>query len=408
MGCKTEFISIVMKTIYKTDVVLFGGGVAGLWLLNHLKQVGYSAILLENESVGGIQTIHSQGVIHSGFKYQNNPIIVAQLKQMRQAWIDALQGSGIVQLTKTKIFAQKQHYWTQNKTVNTDFYDDLVGDDFKKLSKTDFPTVLKHPNYTGQVFEAAEMVLDMPSLINNLYENVADCIFKIKDKPVFYFNENGSMNAIRLEKDTIIEAQFFIFCAGAGNESLMNDLKINSLSFQSFQKMQKRPLHQVLIQKPDLPSFYGVCVSPEQGAFTPVIITTHYNNKKQKVWYLGGDIATKGVERSEKEQISFAQTEMKRLLPHLHWSDATWTTLRVDRAEPLQAAASLPTDVCVDVCMNAIQVFPVKFALMPEVADKVLTIFKSLKIKAIAQPTLPKLDKPTLLKPIWFESCKRI
>ncbi|MEO0041455.1 MAG: hypothetical protein RL329_903, partial [Bacteroidota bacterium] len=189
---------------------------------------------------------------------------------------------------------------------------------------------------------------------------------------------------------------------------LMNDLKINSLSFQSFQQMQKRPLHQVLIQKPDLPSFYGVCVSPEQGAFTPVIITTHYNNKKQKVWYLGGDIATKGVERSEKEQIRFAQTEMKRLLPHFHWSDATWTTFRVDRAEPLQAAASLPTDVCVDVCMNAIQVFPVKFALMPEVADKVLSIFKSLKIKAIHQPHLPKLDKPTLLKPIWFESCKRI
>ena len=70
---------------------------------------------------------------------------------------------------------------------------------------------------------------------------------------------------------------------------------------------RQRPLHQVLIQKADLPSFYGVCVSPEQGAFTPVIITTHFNNKKQKVWYLGGDIATKGVERTEKEQIQFAQ-----------------------------------------------------------------------------------------------------
>jgi FAD dependent oxidoreductase len=387
--------------VFKADIVLFGGGIAGLWLLNRLKKEGYSVILLENEKIGGVQTIHSQGVIHSGFKYQNHPEIVTKLKEMRREWTEALQGRGGVDLSKTKISAQYQHYWTQNAAVNADFYGNLVGEDLKKLSKNNFPSLLKHPHYTGQVFEAAEMILDMPSLIRNLYENYANFIFKINQKPDFCFDEKGAIESLSLQNGDKIEAQFFIFTAGTGNELLVNDLKIKQLCFKPMQKMQKRPLYQVLIHKQDLPDFNGVCVSPEPNAFTPIIITTHYIDNKQKVWNLGGDIATKGVVRSEKEQILFAKLEMNRLLPNINWSNAHWTTYRVDRAEPFQSSATLPTDVCVDVCMNAIQVFPVKFALMPDVAHKVLDVFKHLKINAIRDFKMPNLHKPELLKPIW-------
>jgi L-2-hydroxyglutarate oxidase LhgO len=390
-----------MKNVFKTDIVLIGGGIAGLWLLNRLKKEGFSVILLESEKIGGVQTIHSQGVIHSGFKYQNHPEIVAKLKAMRHEWTAVLQGRGGVNLSKTKISATSQHYWTQNATVNADFYNNLLGDDFKKLSKKDFPALLKHSNYTGQVFEAEEMIIDMPSLIRNLYDNYVNFIFKMNQKTHFYLDEKGGIQSLILENGDSIEAQFFIFTAGAGNEQFVNDLKINSLRFKSMQKMQKRPLHQVVIYKQNLPDFNGVCVSPEQNAFTPVIITTHYTKNKQKVWQLGGDIATKGVNRSDKEQILFAKAEMNRLLPNINWSDAHFENFRVDRAEPLQSAAILPTDACVDVCMNAIQVFPVKFALMPEVADKVLSVFKGLKINAMCDFKMPNWGKPDLLKPVW-------
>jgi hypothetical protein len=320
---------------------------------------------------------------------------------MRREWTEALHGRGGVDLSKTKISAQYQHYWTQNATVNADFYGNLVGDDFKKLSKNEFPSLLKYPHYTGQVFEAAEMIIDMPSLIQNLYDNYANFIFKINQKPDFCFDEKGAIESLSLQNGDKIEAQFFIFTAGTGNELLVNDLKIKQLCFKPMQKMQKRPLHQVLIHKQDLPDFNGVCVSPEPNAFTPIIITTHYIDNKQKVWNLGGDIATKGVERSEKEQISVAKAEMNRLLPNINWSNAHWATYPVDRAEPFQSSATLPTDACVDACMNVIQVFPVKFALMPDVAHKVLNIFKQLKINAIRDFKMPNLHKPELLKPIW-------
>ena len=34
---------------YKTDLVIFGGGIAGLWLLNRVRDAGYQAILIEKD-----------------------------------------------------------------------------------------------------------------------------------------------------------------------------------------------------------------------------------------------------------------------------------------------------------------------------------------------------------------------
>ncbi|MFN7609893.1 MAG: FAD-dependent oxidoreductase, partial [bacterium] len=51
------------------DVVLIGGGIAGLWLANVLQQKGYTVALLEENTLGGEQTLASQGMIHGGQKY---------------------------------------------------------------------------------------------------------------------------------------------------------------------------------------------------------------------------------------------------------------------------------------------------------------------------------------------------
>ena len=51
------------------DVLIAGGGIAGLWLLNLLTRRGYSALLLEADALGCGQTLASQGMIHGGIKY---------------------------------------------------------------------------------------------------------------------------------------------------------------------------------------------------------------------------------------------------------------------------------------------------------------------------------------------------
>ena len=52
-----------------TDIAIIGGGIAGLWTLNQLRNRGYSAILFEHNALGSDQTIGSQGMIHGGVKY---------------------------------------------------------------------------------------------------------------------------------------------------------------------------------------------------------------------------------------------------------------------------------------------------------------------------------------------------
>ncbi|MDV7214119.1 FAD-dependent oxidoreductase, partial [Azotobacter beijerinckii] len=52
-----------------TDVLIVGGGIAGLWLSARLRQAGYATLLAENASLGGGQSVKSQGIIHGGTKY---------------------------------------------------------------------------------------------------------------------------------------------------------------------------------------------------------------------------------------------------------------------------------------------------------------------------------------------------
>ena len=53
----------------RVDVIVFGGGIAGLWTLARLQQAGYKAVLLESQALGAGQTRYAQGIIHGGTKY---------------------------------------------------------------------------------------------------------------------------------------------------------------------------------------------------------------------------------------------------------------------------------------------------------------------------------------------------
>ena len=53
----------------RLDALIFGGGAAGLWLLDRLSRDGHHVVLLEARSLGMGQTVASQGIIHGGLKY---------------------------------------------------------------------------------------------------------------------------------------------------------------------------------------------------------------------------------------------------------------------------------------------------------------------------------------------------
>ena len=58
-----------MSESLSTDVLIVGGGVAGLWLNARLRRLGYSTLLVDKGVLGGGQSAKSQGIIHGGTKY---------------------------------------------------------------------------------------------------------------------------------------------------------------------------------------------------------------------------------------------------------------------------------------------------------------------------------------------------
>src|SRR5690625_4238839 len=91
--------------VIELDLVVVGGGVAGLWLINRLRSAGYDAVLLESRALGGEQSMASQGMIHGGIKYGLSGQLGAAsqaLAEMPERWRRCLSGNGEVDLRDRK------------------------------------------------------------------------------------------------------------------------------------------------------------------------------------------------------------------------------------------------------------------------------------------------------------------
>ena len=100
------------STDIHTDILLLGGGIAGLYLLKLLSNLGYDCILIEKDQLGGGQTLHSQGIIHGGLKYALGGNLNAEsdaIKEMPDRCRTLLAGEETVELSNTKVIAKDQH-----------------------------------------------------------------------------------------------------------------------------------------------------------------------------------------------------------------------------------------------------------------------------------------------------------
>src|SRR5215510_15615387 len=103
-----------MTSPLSLDVVIFGGGAAGLWLLDELARAGFAALLLEAHELGSGQTIASQGIIHGGLKYTLSGLLTPSaraISQMPTIWRRCLAGEAKPDLSYTRLRAEYCHLW---------------------------------------------------------------------------------------------------------------------------------------------------------------------------------------------------------------------------------------------------------------------------------------------------------
>ncbi|MCW8195764.1 FAD-dependent oxidoreductase [Proteobacteria bacterium 005FR1] len=378
------------------DVAVIGGGIAGLWLMNRLQQDGFCCALFEKNQLGSDQTLASQGMIHGGIKYTLAGSLSKaseSIADMPAYWTRCLAGEGDVDLRGAKTLSRHFYFWSTDgisSRMSTFFASKAVQGRMDKVPRSDYPDLLKHPDFSGQVYKLQDIVLDTPSVISTLRGKVKEQVFSLADSE-YEWRRNKENQAellvIREGKRLLIQAKQFVFTAGKGNGPLLEALSISK------PQMQLRPVHQVWV-KHDLPyEFYGHCLGADT---TPRIsISTHSTTDGKRVWSLGGSVAEAGVKQSPEELIASAKRELCELLPWVDLSNAEWTTRRIDRAEARQRNFLRPDKAfakSAEGIDNVIVGWPTKLTLTPNLANEVMELLSTLKVPHTTN--CPAIDLP--------------
>ena len=386
-----------MSQSLSTDVLIVGGGIAGLWLNARLRRLGYSTLLVERGSLGGEQSVKSQGIIHGGAKYALHGALTGAseaIADMPRRWREALSGSGELDLSGVRLLSEAHYLWSPGNlagNLTSFFASKAVRGRVDQVKGEQLPPALQDRKFKGKVYRLAELVLDVPSLITRLAELAGDGLLAARD--IQPLRDGTQLSGLRVDGREI-RAQRVVLSAGAGNAQLLATLGIEQ------PKQQLRPLHMVLAKGPALKPLYAHCLGG--GPKPRVTVTTHPAADGQWVWYLGGDLAeADGVARDEASQIKAAQQELAELLPWVDQSATRWATLRVDRAEPAQSGLVRPDNAFLAEDGPLLVGWPTKLALSPDFADRVLAALQRDNIQPGNHPALPPLPRPALAQPAW-------
>lgn len=396
------------------DIIIFGGGIAGLWALNRLRAAGFTAVLLEANTLGGGQTIKSQGIIHGGIKYALTGVLTGAsqaIENMPKRWKDCLQGTGEIDLRSVKILSQEQLLWSTGSLTSdiTGFFaSKALKSRVQKLKPEAYPTLLQNSRFKGNVYRLEEVVLDSPSLIESLSTKEQAFIFKIDPNQVQFNFEKDipgqikdlciKMPGTELQTDLQLVAKRYLFTSGEGNQSATQ-------GFARAAAQQCRPLQMVLVKLDEDFPFFAHCL--DSGINPRITITSHQSQDGKCIWYLGGQLAEDGVKHSPEEQIAASKKELSTLFPWLNLTKAKWGSFYINRAEPKQPDGKRPDLPFLQTDHNIMIGWPTKLALAPLLADNILSTLEQQNI--VAEKNIPDLTplnaltKPTIAKPVWDE-----
>jgi glycerol-3-phosphate dehydrogenase len=354
-------------------------------------------VLVESASLGGGQSVKSQGIIHGGAKYALHGALTGAseaIADMPRRWREALKGEGELDLSGVRMLSDAHYLWSPGTlagNLTSFFASKAVRGRVDQVKGDQLPPALQDKRFKGKVYRLAELVVDVPSLIARLADLAGDSL--LAGQRIEPLREAGELVGLKVD-DREIRAQRIILSAGAGTADLLKALGLDKPA------MQTRPLHMVLAKGPSLKPLYAHCLGG--GPKPRVTVTTHPAANGQWVWYLGGDLAEgDAIAREPAEQIAAAQKELGQLLPWIDLSTAQWATLRVDRAEPLQSGLTRPDNAFLAEQDRLLVGWPTKLALAPDFADRVVNALQRDGIQPSHPAPLPELPKPPMGVPAW-------
>ncbi len=382
------------------DVLIFGGGVAGLWCLERFRSAGYHALLLESAALGRGQTIQAQGIIHGGGKYALRGVrdfaAVRATKEMPERWRQSLAGEVAPDLTGTRVLSERCHLWLPRgsaiaRVQSWGFMSvvakaGLLSTRPEPIPQSDWPEALRGSALA--VYALAEPVISTGSLLQSLASRQQKYIRSYDGSAVCFSREE-----VRIA-DTVLKPRTIVLTAGAGNADLLRKAGVDGDS------MQRRPLAMVLL-KGTLPPLFGHCIV---GGKTQLTVTTPVEG----LWQVGGEIAERLAHEPQDDAVRrTALSEIRRRLPALDLARAEIAVYRAVRAEARTAAERRPSGVHVGrAAPRIIVAWPTKLSLAPVLAEEVFAmVSKDLERPGgYSEDGLPPWPTPPVARYPWEEA----
>lgn len=343
------------------DIVIIGAGIAGLWVFHSLKKRGYDVLLLENRSIGGGQSIASQGIIHSGLKYafagKLSPL-ARSISAMPDLWRQAFNGKGDVDLTAARLNAPSQQLLIPAGLMRgllTLVTKRALGNGVRDIPASLWSDSLMNSGFMGTLIHMDEPVVDVPSVIRALAEPYASSIRKIDDGiDIQTFLKRHHINPKRI-----------IYTAAGSNHAIAEQYAQNKGL-----KTQSRPLLMGML-KPAPFTLYAHLVGTSDKPVAS--ITTHIMKDGTPIWYIGGQVAEREKHIPQDELIRAIRFALKKYMPLVDLANVEWSSLPIDRFEGNSTTEGwLPDTPTIHETDNALYCWPTKLAFAPLLAQGIL------------------------------------
>jgi glycine/D-amino acid oxidase-like deaminating enzyme len=404
-----------MSRILTTDIVIFGGGISGLWLLNRLHQQGYDVILFDKAGLGGGQSLASQGIIHGGLKYALNGALSpasSAIADMPEHWRRCLRGEGDISLSGLPLLAPHYFMWSSGgirSRLKSFLGSKALRGRIDALAPERYPEFFKGKSISGTLYQLTDFVVDTPALIARLAASFKHRIFRINAEHLFAtMTPDGQIDHVRLEGTAApvhIRAQRYVLTAGEGNAGLLSQLG------QQQPQMQTRPLHMLAVRLPHPYPAFVHCIGDSFGMTPRLTITSHPDGQGTWIWYVGGEIAESGVQRSPEAQQEEGRRQLGAMFPWVDFTKARWSSFHINRAEPRLPNLQRPDSAFLHASGQLLTAWPTKLTLAPHLADSVYTSLQQQQIQPQA-PTQPSdaakelanfLEYPDIAVAPWME-----
>lgn len=407
----------------RADVLIVGGGALGLWLLRRLMALGVGAVLIEKHALGGAQTLCSQGIIHGGIKYALSGEAAEAnraIAEMPGRWEACLAGANgcDVDLRGAHVLSRYQYLWTSRGIAGR-----LAGVAASKVIRTGVESLsaderdgvwARAPHGVG-VYRVSEPVLDTTSLVRQLADGcgsralcggVVEGSWRVSGSRVLAVTLQGR-GGVRMDVDT----SSVVLCAGKGTGPMLRGMeRIAGMSPDMRTglgaiEMQLRPLHQGLVRGAALPEVYAHCVG--MSGTPRVTITSARDCEGRVVWHLGGEVAERGIERTESEQVDACREVIAETMAWVEMRGAEWSSYMVERAEGRTRDGKRPEGSVVRRAGNVIAAWPTKLALAPACVDEIVGMLEVDGLRGGVAGDWSGLERAEVGKPPWEEASWR-